>query len=369
MVRVILDTEAPDPVLGADPMGHTLINQPVQHPIQSDAITHIRQLLLQFVVRQRSGGSKQSGQHSSTRPGDTGTMATKVISGPQVKIRGIFHGLHCSKAGRQMQQSGKTSRLLAQILLVLSQRPNKHSITRDNRGNHMATVHVLQHLPFEDLGAIEPWLHEHGHQIRTTHLYRGELPGDPDSVDWLIIMGGAMGVHDEQEYQWLVAEKAFIRHCINNGKTVLGVCLGAQLIADVLGASVTRNAQPEIGWFPISACHDHELARLFADSPHVLHWHGDTFAIPAGAMHLCRSEACENQAFVYGDRIVGLQFHLEATADSVRELCEGSADELQPSAWVQDATTLQSNAAHFDDNNERLASLLSWLAQRLPNTP
>ena len=229
----------------------------------------------------------------------------------------------------------------------------------------MATVHVLQHLPFEDLGAIEPWLHERGHTIRTTHLYRGELPTDPDSVDWLIIMGGAMGVHDEQEYPWLVAEKAFIRHCIDNGKTVLGVCLGAQLIADVLGAQVRRNDQLEVGWFPVSAVGTHPLARLFANSPTVFHWHGDTFAIPANAEHLSRSPACENQAFLFGDRVLGLQFHLEVTDEGVSALCADCNDDTGSGEWVQSAADMKQRSDYFPAAQALLRQVLDYLESTL----
>ena len=233
----------------------------------------------------------------------------------------------------------------------------------------MARVHVLQHVSFEGPAAIADWLHMHGHSLQVTTLYQPHTLPDTARLDWLIIMGGPMGVHDESELPWLKAEKAFIRACIDAGKVVLGICLGAQLIADVLGASVRRHRDTEIGWFPVRPCDDHELAQLFADAPTVLHWHGDTFAIPAGARHLCRSEACDNQAFLYGDRVLGLQFHLESTRESLAQLCHACGHELVPSQWVQDAATLQGPAANFRDNQQRLARILAWLARRLPPTP
>lgn len=233
----------------------------------------------------------------------------------------------------------------------------------------MARVEILQHVAFEGPGAIAPWLTTRAHQIHISHLYQNASLPPPSALDWLIVMGGPMGVHDETECSWLAQEKTFIRECIDAGKVVLGICLGAQLIAHVLGATVTRNAHTEIGWFPVRPCDDHELAQLFADAPTVLHWHGDTFAIPAGARHLCRSDACDNQAFLHGDRVLGLQFHLESTAESLAQLCHACGHELVPSQWVQDAATLQGPASNFRDNQQRLANVLAWLARRLPPTP
>ncbi len=225
----------------------------------------------------------------------------------------------------------------------------------------MAKVHVLQHVAFEDPGAITPWLLERGHRVSTTHLYRGEPLPCVDDVDWLIIMGGPMGVHDEADLPWLGAEKGFIRACIDNDKTVLGICLGAQLIADVMGAQVRRNEQTEIGWFPVSAVGSHPLAEIFSESPVVLHWHGDTFAIPAGAEHLCRSRACENQAFLLGDKVLGLQFHLETTAQGLADLCADCNQNPGTGEWIQTAAEMARNPARFLSTKPLLAAVLEYL--------
>jgi GMP synthase-like glutamine amidotransferase len=229
----------------------------------------------------------------------------------------------------------------------------------------MARIHVLQHVSFEDPGAMTPWLQSRGHEISTTHLYRGDTPPTSGNLDWLIIMGGPMGVHDGSDYSWLATEKAFIRECIDAGKTVLGVCLGAQLIADVCGADVTRNPEVEIGWFPVSACGTHPLASLFLDHPTVLHWHGDTFAIPTGAEHLCRSEACVNQAFLLGDRVLGLQFHLETTAAGLQALLDDCQQNPGEGRWIQDASTLLADPARFDTTHRLLLGGLTYLESTL----
>ena len=229
----------------------------------------------------------------------------------------------------------------------------------------MARVQVLQHVAFEDPGAITPWLLERGHRISTTRLYLNELPPAPEDVDWLIIMGGPMGVHDEAELPWLGAEKTFIRACIDAGKTVLGICLGAQLIADVMGARVHRNAETEIGWFPVSAVGSHPLAKIFSDNPVVFHWHGDTFAIPDGAEHLCRSTACDNQAFLLGDRVLGLQFHLETTAAGVAALCQDCNMNPGTGRWVQPAGNMLAESSHYARCHALLHTLLNSLQASL----
>ncbi len=229
----------------------------------------------------------------------------------------------------------------------------------------MARVQVLQHVAFEDPGAITPWLQQRGHQIRTTHLYRGDLPPSAGEVDWLIIMGGPMGVHDEAELPWLGAEKAFIRACIDSGKTVLGICLGAQLIANVMGAEVRRNGETEIGWFPVSAVGTHPLAKLFADSPTVFHWHGDTFAIPQQALQLCRSEACENQAFLLRNRVLGLQFHLETTAQGLADLCADCDQNPGTGRWIQTPAEMAGDPGRFQSTQPIMAAMLAYLEETI----
>jgi len=192
-------------------------------------------------------------------------------------------------------------------------------------------IHVLQHVPFENIGSIADWAARKGHPVTVSHLYAGDLLPALDAFDWLIVMGGPMGVYDEDRYPWIAAEKTFLRAVLNTDKPVLGICLGAQFIADALGAKVYRNAHREIGWFPITFTGAAPRSPLFGSFPPKLiayHWHGDTYDLPAGAVHIARSEACENQAFVYEDRVVALQFHFEVKADNVRALIDNCAAEI-----------------------------------------
>jgi GMP synthase-like glutamine amidotransferase len=225
-------------------------------------------------------------------------------------------------------------------------------------------IHHLQHVPFEGLGSMEPFLKTRGHQLSVTHLYLGQTLPDVGALDWLIVMGGPMGVHDMAAYPWLVAEKALIRDAIASGKIVLGICLGAQLIADVLGAGVTRNKYREIGWFPL---HKTEQAgqTIIGDAlpseMDVFHWHGDTFDIPKEAVHLAFSEACQHQGFIYRNRVVGFQFHLETTQASAKALTEHCGNELDGSRYVQDAAAMLSDETRFDQINQVMFAVLTRL--------
>jgi GMP synthase-like glutamine amidotransferase len=226
-------------------------------------------------------------------------------------------------------------------------------------------IHCLQHVPFEGPFGIADWAGARGHALTVTPLYAEALPPDPTTFDWLVIMGGPMGVHDESQYPWLVAEKALIS--IEAGKTVVGICLGAQLIAAVLGARVYRNREPEIGWLPITLTAAGQASPVCGFLPpalQVFQWHGDTFDLPDGALHLARSAVCEQQAFLYDGRVLGLQFHLESTRDSVAGLCAACADEIVPGAQVQTAARMLAAApADYAQLNAALCGLLDRLPQ------
>lgn len=226
-------------------------------------------------------------------------------------------------------------------------------------------VLILQHVPFEDAGILLPWLTARGHQVDTCHLYRGDALPDVEQIDWLIVMGGPMSVHDEADYPWLGDEKALLRQCIEQRRVVLGVCLGAQLIAEVCGARVHPSPEPEIGWFPLQAIGDHPLSAVFTSAPTVLHWHGETFSLPAGAQPLCRSAACALQGFVLQQRVIGLQFHCETSADGLARLCAADDSHRQAGRWVQSAPDMLAERRYYRQAGTVMAQLMTHLQAQL----
>jgi len=224
-------------------------------------------------------------------------------------------------------------------------------------------AHYLQHVPFEGPGSIRSWLAAAGYEVTCTRLHAAADLPEAGAVDYLVIMGGPMSVNDEDRFPWLAPEKRFIREVIASGKPVLGVCLGAQLIAAAMGARVFRNPVKEIGWFPVSGLDpgDGPVFR-FPPSTTVFHWHSETFDLPPGAIRLAKSEGCENQAFQLGGSVIGLQFHLETTPESARELITHCRDELVPSTYIQtEEEILSAGPDRYASINRLMGSILSHL--------
>jgi len=223
-------------------------------------------------------------------------------------------------------------------------------------------IHSLQHVPFEDIGSMASDFRSRGYTLSTTHWYRGDAAPAVSDFDALVVMGGPMGIHDEAIYPWLADEKILIKEAIAAGKILLGICLGAQLIADVLGGKVTRNAHKEIGWLPINinpAAATHPIAQIFARYPNVFHWHGDTFALPPGAIHLASSEGCANQAYVFQGKVYGFQFHLETTPTSARALIEHCAEDIDGSRYTQPAQTILASDEKFAQINRAMSEVIA----------
>jgi GMP synthase-like glutamine amidotransferase len=202
--------------------------------------------------------------------------------------------------------------------------------------------HVLQHVPFEGLGSISPWLQTAKATVAYTRFFRAESLPDLGDVEAVVILGGPMSVHDEADYPWLRDEKQFVREALLLERPVLGICLGAQLMASALGARVYAAAEKEIGWHLIQACPGDPGVFPFPASAKVFHWHGETFDLPVGAKLLARSEGCLHQAFQVGPRAMALQFHLETTVEGVDALLANSRHEMVPARFVQCESDMRS---------------------------
>jgi len=225
-------------------------------------------------------------------------------------------------------------------------------------------VHVLQHVPFEDIGSMAAWLMSRGTKASYTRFFENpELP-DPDKLDLVIAMGGPMSVNDESVWPWLRSEKRFIHTAIRHGVSVLGICLGAQLVASALGCRVYRNPVKEIGWFPIEGISGSSATFRFPSRCKVFHWHGETFDLPNGAIRLARSAACENQAYQLNKNVIGMQFHLETTPQSAQALMENCSDELVAGEYIQPKSQMCSVPDEaYKEINELMGRVMDYVTR------
>ena len=224
-------------------------------------------------------------------------------------------------------------------------------------------VHFFQHVPFEPPVNIENWAKEKNISYAFTRFFNNEPFPDFSSFDALVVMGGPMGVYDEDKFPYLKKEKVFIENSIKLGKKVLGVCLGAQLIADVLGTKVYKNKEKEIGWFPVYLTEEGKNTKTFENFPDevmAFHWHGDTFDIPSGYKKVFYNETTPNQAFISPDeKILGLQFHFEVSQESVKKLIENSLDELKEKGrFIQSPEEMLSKDYYFTVAKSNLYEML-----------
>lgn len=242
-------------------------------------------------------------------------------------------------------------------------------------------IHALYHVDFEELSFIEQWADNRGHRITVTRFYENDPLPAQDSFDWLVVMGGPMSIHDESDFQWLADEKSFIQQSINDGKTVIGVCLGAQLIADSLGAKVAPSGIKEVGWLPIQLTEQGLAHPLLADLPRnkftVFHWHGDGFECPKGATPIATSHTWANQGFIYQTPkhaeldtwVIGWQCHFEVTNKSMVDMVSHGQTYIQE-AMIDHPDSVQAadeilalGDTYMADNNAWLSTMLDKLAR------
>lgn len=225
-------------------------------------------------------------------------------------------------------------------------------------------IHSLQHVSYEFLTTVEWWARDNNHSVSRTLLCQDfELPG-LDDFDLLVILGGPMNIYEEDQYPWLKAEKKFIANAVENGKLVLGLCFGAQLLADALGARVYKSRYKEIGWHPVSLTEAAKDSRVFSRLPITFtpfHWHEYTFEIPPGCKRVAESEGCVNQAFECEDRLIGLQFHIEPSTESLKRVITCCGDKIGKGKYVQSPDEMLNDKSSLGE----LASVMTLLMEGL----
>jgi len=227
-------------------------------------------------------------------------------------------------------------------------------------------IHYFQHNHFEELGYIGDWAQSHNHTTSVTRFdLKPELPSI-DDFDWLVVMGGAVGVYDSDQYPWILSEIEFIKEAIHSGKIVIGVCLGSQMIASALGARVYKNAEPEIGFWPVFFLKDAQQDSVFRHFPtelNVMHFHFDTFDLPEGAVAMAESTITPVQAFRYGNNVFAFQFHPELTKLNTPIFIRELAAEIVPGHWVQNPHKMLQNINYSSINNAILSKVLDEIMQ------
>lgn len=226
-------------------------------------------------------------------------------------------------------------------------------------------IHAIIHASFEKLGVIEDWAKENEHALTSTHTYKGEtLPASPSDFDFLIIMGGPQSPLELDKYPYLRNEIVLIDQAIKANKKVLGICLGAQLIAEALGAKTQHSPHKEIGEYPVLVLeegkHDHFFGQLYPKF-NAVHWHNDMPGINDEIILLAESEGCPQQAFRYKDRVYGFQFHLEPTLDVIEGMIKHCSADLNPGKYIRSVSELR--ATNYGAINKTMYRFLDYLAQ------
>ncbi len=228
----------------------------------------------------------------------------------------------------------------------------------------MPKLLVFQHVAHEILGTLDPLLRNSGFRIKYVNFERYPyLQPSLDGYDGLIVLGGPMNVNEVDQYPNLENEVKLIGEAVQRDFPVLGICLGSQLLAKALGAMVARNLEKEIGWYDVSPTAEGKTDPLmsnFKDVERVFQWHGDTFELPKGTVHLAYSPLCQHQAFRYGDKVYGFQFHLEVDEPMVDRWLDVPENkmEIEESNGVIDSDIIRSDTPLFIERLKELSKLV-----------
>jgi GMP synthase-like glutamine amidotransferase len=222
-------------------------------------------------------------------------------------------------------------------------------------------IHCLQHVPEEGLGCIDYWTQAKGHTVTYTKFFDNNysLPVI-DNFDWLIVLGGSMNVDETDKHPWLVPERTFIEQAIKKNKVVIGICLGAQLISQILGAKVYSMPEPELGWHSVKLteyAQQHAAFNLFERSFYGFHWHNQMFDLPKHAQLLMSSELCSNQAYMYGKRTFAFQFHPEITQQNIIEFVKS----LDAVSEVKINADAENQMLHISNQQQMMRKFLNKL--------
>ena len=234
-------------------------------------------------------------------------------------------------------------------------------------------IQLIEHDP-EDFSRtnISFWAAEKGHPLNQTFICNNEALPPVDSFDWLMVMGGSQHAWDEQGNSWLQEEKAFVREALDKGKLILGICFGAQILAEALGGRIFPNEHKEIGWHDVSLNRQGRESFLFQNIPQSfvsLHWHSDHFSLPANCTRLANSKASENQAFVCNGRpLVGLQFHPEYTRDMVKYYAGEHSQDWVPDMFVSSGDEVLARTDEIPDTYWLMEALLNNMELEFTNT-
>ncbi len=222
-------------------------------------------------------------------------------------------------------------------------------------------IHCFRHTELAVSDYLPTWAANHGHSWECTLVPSAKRLPRLSDLDCLIVLGGPMSVWHEDMHPWLRVEKQYLEKVITAGKLLLGICLGAQLLADVLGARTYTGLHQEIGWFPVETTTESRntwLGNVLPSSFVTYLWHGDTYDLPNGAVHIARSAAFENQGFIW-NHTMALQFHLEVRPAWVRLLAARDAHVLVPAPYIQSADKILGQPERlYRDNNTLMDALL-----------